>query len=125
MDRIETAYGFVDRAALLQARESFDMPGLLRCIEELKEAADARDSERGLRDSFMRLYCMMATILFGAFLAYALIDLLSATQRHAVKSFEPVKKQDYIALGSGIVLALLFMTFHRLIIGVKVVPWGV
>jgi uncharacterized membrane protein len=66
-----------------------------------------------------------ATILFGAFLAYAVIDLMSATQRHAVKSFEPVKKQDYIALGSGIVLALLFMTFHRLIIGVKVVPWGV
>jgi hypothetical protein len=66
MDRIETAYGFVDRAALLQARESFDMAGLLRCIDELKQAADSLDSERGLRDSFMRLYCMMTTILFGA-----------------------------------------------------------
>jgi uncharacterized membrane protein len=66
-----------------------------------------------------------ATILFGAFLAYAVVDLISATQRHAVKSFEPVKKQDFIAVGSGIVLALLVMTFHRLIFGVKVVPWGV
>lgn len=66
MDRIETAYGFVDRAALLQVRESFDMAGLLRCIEELKQAADSVDSVRGLRDSFMRLYCMMATILLGA-----------------------------------------------------------
>lgn len=66
-----------------------------------------------------------ATILFGAFLAYAVIDLISATQRHAVKTFIPMKKHDFIALGSGIALALLVMTFHRLIFGVKVVPWGV
>lgn len=66
-----------------------------------------------------------ATLLFGAFLAYAVLDLVSATQRNAVKSFTPVKKQDVIAIGSGAVLALLFMTFHRLIIGVKVVPWGI
>ena len=51
---------------MLQARESFDMAGLLHRIEELKQAADSLDSEGGLRDSFMRLYCVMATILFGA-----------------------------------------------------------
>jgi len=66
-----------------------------------------------------------ASILFGAFLAYAVIDFISATQRHAVKVFIPMKKYDVIALGSGIMLALLVMTFHRLIFGVKVVPWGV
>lgn len=66
-----------------------------------------------------------ATVLFGAFLAYAIIDLISAVQRHAVKTFTPVKKHDFIALGSGLALALLVMTFHRLIFGVKVVPWGV
>ncbi|NEX63569.1 NnrU family protein [Noviherbaspirillum galbum] len=68
---------------------------------------------------------LKATILFGSFLVYVVIDLVSATARGAVKPFEPVPRQDVIAVVSGIVLALLVMTFHRLIFGVKVVPWGV
>jgi uncharacterized membrane protein len=65
------------------------------------------------------------TVLFGAFLAYALIDLASALARGAVKSFEPVPKHDAIAVGAGIVVALAVMTFHRMLFGVPVVPFGV
>jgi uncharacterized membrane protein len=66
-----------------------------------------------------------ATLLFGAFLVYAVIDIISATRRHAVKSFTPVAKQDVIAIVAGILLALLVMTFHRQLFGVKTVAWGV
>jgi uncharacterized membrane protein len=65
-----------------------------------------------------------ATLLFGAFLAYAVIDILSATARHAVKPFEPVARQDVIAIVAGIVLALLVMAFHHQLFGVKTVAWG-
>src|SRR5256885_12136267 len=54
-----------------------------------------------------------ATVLFGAFLLYVVIDLLSAVQRGAVKSFAPVARQDAMAVGGGVLLALLVMTFHR------------
>jgi uncharacterized membrane protein len=65
------------------------------------------------------------TVLFGAFLAYAVVDLASAIGRGATKSFEPVVKHDVIAIGGGIVVALVVMTFHRLLFGVPVVPFGV
>jgi uncharacterized membrane protein len=68
---------------------------------------------------------LKSSLLFGSFLAYVVIDLMSATARGAVANFTPVPKQDYIAIGSGVLLAFLVMTFHRLIFGVKVVPWGV
>ena len=66
-----------------------------------------------------------ATVLFGAFLAYAVIDLASAMARHAARGFKPVACQDLIAVVSGIVLALLVMSIHRWLFGVRVVPWGV
>lgn len=65
-----------------------------------------------------------ATLLFGAFLAYVVIDLTSAMRRNATKSFAPVARQDAIAIGSGIVLALLVMAFHRPLFGVMAVHWG-
>lgn len=65
-----------------------------------------------------------ATWLFGAFLAYVVIDLISATQRNAVKELTPVMRQDVIAVVSGLVLALLVMTFHRYLFGVPAVPWS-
>ena len=65
-----------------------------------------------------------ATLLFGAFLAYAAIDLGSAVARGARKQFQPKASHDAIAVGSGLVLALLVMAFHRQIFGVPVVSWG-
>jgi uncharacterized membrane protein len=65
-----------------------------------------------------------ATLLFGAFLAYAVIDLISASRRHAFKPFSPVARQDAIAVVAGVLLALLVMTFHRQLFGVRTVAWG-
>ena len=65
------------------------------------------------------------TVLFGAFLAWALVDRASAISRHAVKAFEPTARQDVIAIVAGIGLALLVMTFHRTFFGVAAVPFGV
>ena len=65
-----------------------------------------------------------ATLLFGAFLAYAVLDLGSAIARGAVKNFEPKALHDAIAVGSGLALALIVMAFHRQIFGAAVVPWG-
>ena len=65
-----------------------------------------------------------ASILFGAFLAFAAIDLVSATLRGASKSFQPVVKHDVIAVAGGGMVALLFMALHRMLIGVPAVAWG-
>lgn len=65
-----------------------------------------------------------ATLLFGAFLAYAAVDLGSAIARGAVRNFEPKALHDAIAMGSGLALALIVMAFHWQIFGARVVPWG-
>ena len=65
------------------------------------------------------------TLLFGAFAAYALVDLVSAIARGAVKSFEPTIKHDVIAVVGGTVVALVVMTFHRLLFGPAVVSFGI
>ena len=65
-----------------------------------------------------------ATLLFGAFLAYAVVDLVSAVQRGAIKTFTPVLRQDLMAVAAGVVLALIVMAFHRPLFGVMAVPWG-
>ncbi len=65
-----------------------------------------------------------ATLLFGAFLAYAALDLGSAVARNAVKEFTPQRKFDFMAVGGGVLLALLVLLFHRLAFGVAPVPWS-
>ena len=65
------------------------------------------------------------TVLFGAFLAYAIVDLVSAIARGAVKEFQPMVKHDVIAVVGGIAVALAVMTFHRMLFGVPVVAFGV
>lgn len=65
-DIVETVYGRLDKDALLRARESLDMAGLLHSIEEMKQVTEYLSSERGLRDLLMRVYCMAATVLFGS-----------------------------------------------------------
>jgi len=63
-----------------------------------------------------------ATVLFGAFLAYAIIDLVSAIARHAVKTFTPEAKFDAMAIVGGIVVAIAVMTVHRWLFGVPAAP---
>src|SRR5581483_11812646 len=62
------------------------------------------------------------TILFVAFLAYVIVDLVSVTRRHAVAALEPRWRADVIAVVAGTVIALLVMTFHRVLFGPAVVP---
>lgn len=68
---------------------------------------------------------LCATLLFGAFLGWALIDLASASARGAVRSFQPSAAQDVAAVAGGLGLAALVMAFHRPLFGAAAVPWGV
>jgi hypothetical protein len=65
-DSVETTYGRLNKCALIHARESYDISALLRSIEELRQLSEYLNSERGLGDSLMRLYCMAATVLRGS-----------------------------------------------------------
>jgi uncharacterized membrane protein len=61
---------------------------------------------------------LRGTVLFGAFLAYAAIDLVSAVQRGAVKTFLPEGKFDAMAIVGGTAVALAVMLLHRYLFGV-------
>jgi uncharacterized membrane protein len=63
---------------------------------------------------------LASTVLFGSFLAWALVDLVSAVRRGAVKIFEPAWSHDAIAVGAGLVLAWLTMRYHAQVFGVAV-----
>jgi uncharacterized membrane protein len=65
------------------------------------------------------------SMLFGAFLGYALIDLASAVKRRAVKVFVPAFTHDLIAIIAGVVVALAVMVFHRPLFGVAAVAFGI
>jgi uncharacterized membrane protein len=65
------------------------------------------------------------TLLFGAFLVYGTVDLVSAVARRAVKPFVPEVKFDAMAIVGGVAVAAGVMTFHRMLFGVAVVPFGV
>lgn len=64
------------------------------------------------------------TVLFGSFLAYAVIDFASATRRGAVKTFEPSPRHDVIAVVGGVAVSLALMALHRALFGVRVVSWA-
>ncbi len=64
------------------------------------------------------------TVLFGAFAAYAIVDLISAVNRRAVKAFTPTATHDAIAIAAGVALALLVMRYHGPWFGPTVVPFG-
>lgn len=65
-----------------------------------------------------------STVLFGAFLAWAFVDLVSALARRAVRKFEPRLAHDAIAIVAGLGAALAFAYLHRVLFGVRVVPFG-
>jgi len=65
------------------------------------------------------------TLLFGSFLGYAVLDLLSVVQRRATKPFTPSARYDLIAVVAGAVAAVAVMLLHRILFGVAAVAWGV
>jgi uncharacterized membrane protein len=60
---------------------------------------------------------LAGTILFGAFLAYSIVALVSAIQRHAVKPFAPAWKFDAIAVAAGLGAAYLTIRVHPALFG--------
>ena len=66
----------------------------------------------------------MSDLLKHLLLAWAAIDLVSAIARNAVKSFTPRLAHDGIAIVGGIGAALAFAYLHRILFGVRVVPFG-
>src|SRR5437879_2378773 len=64
------------------------------------------------------------TVLFASILAYALVEFVSAVQRHATKLFAPSARHDAMAVAAGIVAALAVTAVHRVLFGAAVVPWG-
>jgi uncharacterized membrane protein len=67
---------------------------------------------------------LRGTLLFGAFLVYAVVDLASAISRDAVKPFVPSVKYDVMAVVGGAVIAIGVMALHRVLFGVRVVTFG-
>ena len=49
---------------------------------------------------------------------------LSAIARGATRRFTPRAKYDAMSIGGGILLALVFMAAHRVLFGVRVVPFS-
>jgi len=64
------------------------------------------------------------TLLFGALLAYGIVDLVSAVARHAAASFEPRARADVVSVVAGTLVALLVMAFHRVLFGHAIVPFS-
>jgi uncharacterized membrane protein len=68
---------------------------------------------------------LAGTVLFGAFLGYAVADLGSALARGAVKPFVPEAKFDLMAIVGGTGIALAVMALHRVLFGVRAVVFGI
>ena len=64
------------------------------------------------------------TVLFGSFLLYALLDLVSVVARGATKRFAPSARHDLFAVAAGVTAAMGVMALHRFLFGVAVVAWG-
>jgi uncharacterized membrane protein len=65
------------------------------------------------------------TLLFGAFAAFAVVDLVSVfRRRQPAPAFVPRWRADIVTVVAGVVLALAVMAFHRVLFGPRVVPWG-
>jgi uncharacterized membrane protein len=58
-------------------------------------------------------------VLFGAFLAFALLDIGYSTATGKAPHFEPKPRQDIIAPLAGVVLYVVFLLLHQWIIGVS------
>lgn len=65
-DSTETVHGRVNTLERQDPRRPKDIQTLLQCIADLDDALEYFVSERGLRDSMARLYCMSATVICGA-----------------------------------------------------------
>lgn len=63
-------------------------------------------------------------VLFGAVLAWALVDLASALARGGERRFEPRLLHDAIAVGVGVPLTIVFAWAHKALFGVAIGPFA-
>lgn len=70
-DTIVTAYGRPDKAALLEAQNTYDTRTLLQAVDDLDKIVAATVSEDGLRDMLLRLHGMAHAVVNGAGLSVA------------------------------------------------------
>ena len=64
---------------------------------------------------------LTGTILFGSFLVYSIIAVVSAIARHSMKVFIPDWKHDLIALAAGLAVSYLTIRLHPLVFGTGLV----
>jgi uncharacterized membrane protein len=60
-------------------------------------------------------------LLFGSFLVFSVIDILIANAQGRVKQFEVKPAHDFIGVGVGVVLYVVFFALHPYIIGVPII----
>lgn len=65
VETAQTAYGRLDRAALLQAQHTYDTTSLLRMVDDLDAMLGEARGEDGLRDMLLRLHGMAHTVING------------------------------------------------------------
>ena len=58
-------------------------------------------------------------ILFGAFLAWAIVDLMASLRRGPIVPFEPKARYDAMAIAGGIIVAGVVMMVHQPLFGVR------
>jgi uncharacterized membrane protein len=59
------------------------------------------------------------SILFGAFLAWAIIDLIASLGRAPIVAYEPKARYDAMAIAGGIIVAGIVMMVHQPLFGVR------
>ncbi|WP_342641666.1 NnrU family protein [Rhodoligotrophos ferricapiens] len=62
-----------------------------------------------------------SVIVFGAFLVYALLDIIVETARGTRPSFVPKPKHDIIAPVAGVIMYVAMLFLHPYVIGVPVI----
>jgi uncharacterized membrane protein len=62
-----------------------------------------------------------SVLLFGSFLAYALLDIVVAEARGRVTAFEPKPRHDAISIVAGLAAFAVFLFLHPYLIGVPAI----
>lgn len=73
---------------------------------------------------FLASGSLRASVLFGAFFAWAVLDLVSALTRGSGRSLVPQSKYDLMSIGGGLLVALVFTALHGVLFGVPVVSFS-
>lgn len=64
---------------------------------------------------------LVSVLLFGSFVAYAILDMVIATSQGRVAEFEVKPANDIVAVLAGVVAYAIFLFLHPYVIGVAVV----